>query len=293
MRNTGFSLKVVFSGVSTHFRGGVVPGVPHRVVLPDASRFMVDSISIDGYRDPFLYYLNPHFAQLEVASTPKVSAVPLDIRGLMKKGAILSGIRVQIGNAIPERIFSGDSIEALTTFDPGYEFSADVVLGGRAVCYFDFYSGNGTWIPPDKKRPAGRYCITVETEGPPWLLVTPLQQTPDVAAITKLVLGNERHVTLHVRNTESVNEAKYNQPKGDFDFLLHYLTSRGGIPKRLVKKTPGLDKPRSATAKDIAAALEGLGTLLVEHAAGYRIKSDVKLQLGDGMTPACSPAQYG
>ena len=99
-------------------------------------------------------------------------------------------------------------------------------------------------------------------------------------------------MTLRVKNVETTREEGADQNMGRFDFLFHYLTARGGIPKSIVRGTPGLDNPVSATAEEIASALNELAALLMlqanDPAAFYQQLTNL-----EGMTPACSPAQVG
>ncbi|HEY2324901.1 MAG TPA: hypothetical protein VGJ82_18720 [Thermoanaerobaculia bacterium] len=297
MNDGPFSLKVIFTGVSTHFRNGIVAGVRHRAVLPDASRFLTDSITIEGYPNPFVYYLNPHFAHIEVFSDVEQPEAGLSIPQLLRNGYVLSGVRLQVGNGIPNNDLdlSDTAMGDLSTYDPSYEYSADVVLGGRAACYFDFDFGTAQFTPPDPPlSPAGQISITVETDGYPWLLVTPLNGNLDAPSFTKLELGRaSRNVTLLVKNTEVISEFVDDQHEGEFDFLFHYLTARGGIPKYIVEGTPGLTDPISATGDRIASALESLGKLLKGQADDPDRFYDELQTHQRGQTPACSPAQFG
>jgi hypothetical protein len=291
------TVEVIFSGVSTHFRNGIVAGIPHRVVLPDASHFFTDYISI-GDGDPLLYYLNPHFARLSA------EGMDFTIPGLITNGYIHSGVRLQVGNGIPTHDLRANDSSTnglgfdpkLRSYDPNCEYSADVVTGGRAACYFDFDYGWTEWLLPndDLSLPAWRFSITVETEGYPWLLVTPLNPTAATPpTFTKLALGDSPHVTLQVNNLETHREEAGDQRSGQFDFLFNFLTSRGGIPQHIVKATPGLENPVSATAAQIATALQDLANLLrplADGPAAFYGQLAVGLM---GQTPACSPAQFG
>jgi len=280
-----FSLEVIFSGVSTHFRKGIVAGIRHRAVLPDASHFFSAFISIEGYPKPFEYYLNPHYARIDAGD-----GVDLTVPGLIDGGDIVAGVRLQVGNGIPGGdLDADDSMFKLRTYAPRTEYSADVVTGGRAACYFDFDYGTAKWITSPTE--ASRFSITVETNGYPWLLVTPLDQTPGTPPFTKLDLGRQKHVLLQVNNLEAKKDESADQDEGQFDFLFHYLTARGGIPKHIVTPTPGLDNPKSATPKQIANALRRLASL---QSSQPQEAAAVPVQLSRwGQTPACSPAEFG
>ena len=74
---------------------------------------------------------------------------------------------------------------------------------------------------------------------------------------------------------------------GAFDFLLHYLTAKGGIPQSIQKLTPGMGPQNlvSTTNEGLARALEGLGAIL-------RRETRRMLTHPDGVTPSCSDAAY-
>ena len=61
----------------------------------------------------------------------------------------------------------------LREFVPDYEYSEEVVQGGRATCYFDVFNGEIESGLTD--HGASSVSITMSTNGPPQLLVMPIQ----------------------------------------------------------------------------------------------------------------------
>jgi hypothetical protein len=288
----GHSLTFRFRGICTHFRYGVAAGVPHRVVLPDATQVMAGVVTVQNVTpEPVFYYLTPHFPQLELES----GSTALTIPGLIHNGDIVSGVRLQVINAVDrEMSYLDDRVPRLTEFVPDYNFASEVVLGGRAMCYVDLYGGT-VWSeqPADPERPLQLF-IKVSTEGPPELLVSPLLSPGKPAISYRLPLAREGEppdVTLFVKNLEAVLERPSEEQSGEFDYLLHFLTARGGIPETVVRPTPGMPKtPRSATKERFAHALHQLGDLLLPPPAGAPSKRTL---LGDlDVTPSCSDSGY-
>jgi hypothetical protein len=288
-------LTVRFAGICTHFRRGAVAGVPHRVVLPDASRFITDLLTVaeSPVPEPILYYLMPHFPQLEVWK----AQVPLNVPAFeqtgsmaVKDGDILTRIRLQVANAIDRELSYADDDDtpSLSSFVNNYTFSTDVVLNGGAACYFDLFGGKvcSTVTPGG----ATQTFIEIETDGPPELLVTPLASSTAYAPIgaSRLLLGDHPEVTLIVKNLEvAERERKLDHQGGAFDFLLHYLTASGGIPRTLKSVTPGMRHTNlvSATRADLARALQGMGDIL-------RHPTKRVLVHPDEVTPSCSDSRY-
>lgn len=271
MSRTPGSLRLKFSGICTHFRFGVVAGVPHRVVLPDATRVQTGLVAVqdpDGsIPPPVLYYLTPHFPSIEVES----SDVDLTVPGFIdKQGHILSGVRLQVPNAVDGPMHYDDAdFPGLTAFVEHYNYSSDVVLDGRAACYFDLFSGTLKTHPPIFPNAPRRVEITVKTDGPPELLISPLSFLGGPGQSRRIVLGTDDSpdVTLRVRNVEEIIEGLWvAEDHGDFDFLLHYLTARGGIPEVISNKTPGMPsgKLKSVTKERLAEMLSQLSILLTD-----------------------------
>lgn len=283
-------LTIRFAGICTHFRFGVAAGVPHRVVLADTSRFTTDLVTVDEslVEAPVLYYLMPHFAQLEVeGGKVPLNLPPFDGKSGMaiKDGDIVSGIRLQVINAIDRGlVYADDDTPKIAEYVPNYNFSTDVVLHGRAMCYFDLYGGNV--YSREVKGGARQTFVEMTTDGPPQLLVTPLasSSTPIIPAL--LSLGDAAETMLDVKNLEAADgERELAYQRGAFDFLLHYLTATGGVPGVIKKLTPGLAHHNlvSATQEDLARALQGMATIL----RGPRV-----LVRPEEATPSCSDSLY-
>jgi hypothetical protein len=286
-------LTIRFAGICTHFRQGMVAGVPHRVVLPDASRFITDLVIVAEapVAAPILYFLMPHFPQLEVwKSRVPLNVPPFEESGSMavKDGDILTGIRLQVANAVDREIIyaSEDATPRLSSFVQSYTFSPDVVLNGRAACYFDLFGGR--IFSTVATGGATQTFVEINTDGPPELLVTPLSSSTSSITAASLVLGDEPEVTLIVKNLEAADrERKLDHQGGAFDFLLHYLTATGGIPRTIQSVTPGMRHQNlvSATREDLARALEGMGDIL-------RHPTRRVLVHPEEVTPSCSDSRY-
>lgn len=271
-------LKIQFAGICTHFRYGVAAGVPHRVVLPDASKLTLGLLTVADLEQqtPAPYYLLPHFAQLQV------NCVNADIPDWVKNGDVLAGIRLQVVNAIEQEMTykPGPGYQCtptLTDYVPGYTFSSDVVLSGRAALYFDLYGGEVT--PTAGQGGAMQTVVTLTTEGRPELLVTPLARQDRPGRSYRWCIGNDgdSEVQLNVCNLELDEERQHLRDDQGFDFLLNYLTARGGIPQSISKSTPGLP-PVLPTPTPPA---------ICSHTPGNRV-----IVTPAEVTPSCSDSQY-
>lgn len=283
---TDHTLTFQFQGICTHFRYGVAAGVPHRVVLPDAAHIQGGYLNIDGVtKEPVLYYFVPHFARLMLVGGGGDLTVP----GLINQhGDIVSGVRLQVLNAIdPAMNYCDERVPSLSTFVPQYNFAADVVLGGRAACYLDLYGGEA-WSeePPEGSGRPLRYFIKVRTEGAPKLLVSPLLSSGQPGQSHQVKLpADPPDLRLFVKNLEPPLEQPSEELAGEFDYLLHYLTARGGIPETIARCMPGMpDNPKSVTPDRLALALEQLRRALLD--------SPRELVKPDDITPGCADSQY-
>ena len=279
------SLTIDFRGVCAHFRG-VVPGVPHRVVLPDASAIRRGTIVIDG--EPQDYVLLQHTAYVSPGPPAEPPCPDITVPGLIENGHIHRGVRLEIVNATGRLQYVDDRtpetgdfevIPQLTDVDPGYYPSAETVFGGRALCYLDVFHGE---IRSALDGGARHARIVVTTEGTPLLQVTPLTGDPsEFAPKIYTIPIDTRHLTIG-------NIGPHCPSSGDFDFLLNFLTAHGGIPSRLPRRTVFLP-PEAVDARAMAESV-------AQAAAGFtQFRADVsKLPISnfDGLTPACSDTRY-
>jgi hypothetical protein len=283
-------LTIRFAGICTHFLNGVAAGVPHRVVLPTAAKINVGLLSItdvpSGLVPDVNYYLLPHFAQLETVDGTGL----IDVEGLIDGGDIIAGTRLQVRNAADrELLYDQFDAPRLKVFDPDYTISSDVVLGGRATCYFDLYAGR---VTSTIVNDASQTIVELETDGVPELLVTPLARanTPVQPRVVPLPIEpTATEATLYVKNLEPAGELESNQSRGAFDFLWHYLTASGGIPPGIERMVPGMNirNYRSATPQEMADALRELASLL----APPKVHPRALIHVLD-VTPSCSDSQY-
>lgn len=289
-------LNIETHGICTHFTAGVVSGVPHRVVLPNATHIQTQMVSIAG-QGPILYYLVPHFPHIEVVGGPDLTC-----ERLLRGGRFLTGVRLQVTNC-RNLEFVNEAREApgLLDYDPDYVPSADVVLQGRAACYLDVYGGTVSYHPPKRTNGAGFMSISMETDGPPELLVTslaPWHTLDQVSTAYRFTLGEStdplKPVTVKLRNVELLRELPADEHFGGYDFLLHYLTARGGIPADIVSKTPGMPKdPQQVQPERMAEALVELAKM-VARAQDVHDPDAVLAALSpeDDLTSSCAPSQY-
>lgn len=294
-----YTLTIKCLGICTHFRYGVVAGVPHRIVLPDTTSIRSGFLTVQDIPEtnpPILYYITPHFPTFRL----EPATCDLTIPGLMEMGYLRTGVRMQILNAKETEVsYLDDGVGSLTDYVPNYNFSSDVVLNGRASCYFDLYGGN---VAAEEDRyGARRAVITMTTDGPPVLLVSPLipaaNASPDQGAKSyRINLASDSDptdLTLHVRNVETLAEVSDEQAAGGYDYLLHYLTARGGIPQTIATGTPGMPAtPVSATAKQIACSMKGLADLLSPTTSGPAAAFTKPVIAEVLVTPSCSDSQY-
>lgn len=234
---------VEFRGISTHFRD-TVPGVPHRVVLPRSSAWSPGFIHWPDLGELVPYFLPPHFSYVYCKDGQKGEPQHLPGPGILNSW-IYGGVRLQIANAIGppleyEASFD-ERVPRVATFVPNYQYSGDVVLGGRAECYFDVFCGT---VASYLHVNAARTTITMETEGPPRLQITPLSPIPgvplkNVAVQPYVVVGNSSQDTMDA----------------SLDFLWHFLTCREGIPEELAQlpygagAAPGLQRQAHRVVK--------------------------------------------
>ncbi|MEA2240274.1 MAG: hypothetical protein QOC81_4998 [Thermoanaerobaculia bacterium] len=304
-----YTLRIRFRGICTHFRN-VVPGIPHRVVLPDAGAmlFGLADFAFSDNAPAATYYLPPHFPFLQSGGTGSLYVNGI-IDNIADKGYIYTTARLQVMNALGpgiEYLPQYSNTPSLREYVPNYEYSPDVVTGGRAACYFDVFDGRiGMELT---KGGANSVVIEMETDGPPRLMVVPLEPATG-ATPTSLTLAPDttegRVVTLTVANLELSNGETDDR---QFDFLLHYLTARTGIPRVLFKATPGMNGvPTVQTPADIASGLRSFAEIIdPQPGAGSLPGSapassvDTRTALlkaiagrdADEVTPSCSDSRY-
>jgi hypothetical protein len=237
------SVTIHFDGICTHFRG-VVPGVPHRVVLPDAHDARTGTIQV-GDNVPVTYTIPPHKGKLMSGNDP----VDITVGSLIVGGVLEQGVRLQIENPVPGQSLSYpadadyNQMPALTAFLSAYHPSDDIVLGGRAICYFDFFEGKVTTTTEEPGGPT-HTSITVQTNGAPRLQVRPLIGDPSVATVS--ASSFEVPVVVSIEN--------FCVQGGEYDFLLNYLTAEGGIPPKVDAAFPTEPAPDQAEGTSAACS---------------------------------------
>ncbi|MCU1231994.1 MAG: hypothetical protein JWO97_4878 [Acidobacteria bacterium] len=264
-------LTINFLGICGHYRD-VVPGLPHRVVLPNASQIHIGLLNV-GLEQEVPYYLLPHYVMLRAGS------IPLTVPGIAKYGWVYSSVRLQVLNAVDQPLSYDSSYyetRPIEDFVPRFEYSQEVVLGGRAAAYFDVHGG----VVSSSRGAggAGYTTIAIQTDGKPKLGLTPFDSTTTVAI--------EIEDTLTVGNVDFDS----NNEDGPFDFLLHYLAAERGIPRTLSFPTPGMGaKPPRKTPCEIADALRAFAGCMETGSPSFnqmrRITPDVHFE-------SCSDTRY-
>jgi len=281
---TPIKLTLRFAGICSHFRN-FVPGVPHRVVLPDTTAVRFGLMRFPNEQAVRAYYLVPHFPTL--LSDPATGLGIPDVIG--DDGTILAGLRLEVLNAIEQDVVYDGSyrdVARLQDFVQTYAVSEEVVMGERALVYVDVNAGRVRSVPDTSAK--GDEIIHVEiditTDGDPQLRVTPFVSGRSVAeAVTKTLTSKDGACVLNVRNME-VNRAAEDPP---YDFLLHYLTARGGIPRVLDAPTPGMGIPVPASKERIHEMLLDLAGIVATGGA-----STVPKIMEHDLTPSCSDSRY-
>lgn len=243
------TLDIHFRGVCAHFWNHAVPGIPHRVVLPDAGTLRAGLLSFANATDPTKsspYFLLPHFAIVSMTDQTFTQT------GIVDAGVLSKGVHLRIANAVDNGITwdpSFQQVAQLTTFLTDYAPSNDVVTGARAAAYFDIFSGT---VSSFKDGDDVRVKVSVETDGPPLLRISPM--TPDDQALPSVpfTLGGIDGPT------EALiigNVSPFCLDGCDFDFLLHYLTDVSGIPRVLTTPAPGMPGGPNGSVINALAAL--------------------------------------
>lgn len=272
-------LTFAFHGVCTHFRK-IVPGIPHRVVLPNAGALQYDTVFVESLQLRLYYYAMPHLATFRIVNGEQSR---LNVGRALVRGDVFDGVRIEVANPLGhEMIYDStyeDNIKHLQDYVPNYSYSDEVVQNGRAACYIDLHAARMVKAFVDGQ--ATTVTATILTDGAPALHVTPFFNSPQILHRLQLADDPEANVHLQVHNFSALCE----HVDSNFDFLLHYLTAKGGIPRVLTKPTPGLlDVTRAIEPRPLSAeALEYLRTFHLGDRPEPRL---------DFATPACSDAGY-
>lgn len=276
-------LTINFHGICVNFRN-ILPGIPHRVVLPDAMAVRFGTVSVATQPDfapPAAYYLLPHYAFLRPEETSGIGG---------DHARVLDGVHLQILN--PSKVQPMNPVGSLTPFSLQHyvpatsTYSEEVVMGGRAAAYFDLYEGA---VETKATLAGAQYTsVTIETDGPPQLRTTTFPGSP--GGVRSEVLTIDAPV-LTIANMD------FDVPDEDdnVDFLLNYLVARDGIPRFLERPVPGLgNDPRSVTAAQIAWKLEGLAERIGGGLANQQwvtkdqiVEADLEV-----LTASCSNSQW-
>lgn len=248
---TDFMLLINFRGACTHFHNDVLGFVPHRVVFPNATQVRPGLLAVatDNPENYQPYFLMPHVVMMKMAEPEAVDVFEVD--GLVDDtGYAFSALRLSVANAIdPGVTYPGGTFESLVTSLPSvvanYTYSEDVVVNGRASAYFDITAGA---ITASLDGEAVRVTAAIRTDGAPQLSLEalhPLGQPVDATTITLPVVGLDDSISsMFIGNIGTSCEF------GQFDYLLHLLTSRAGIPRFIPAPLPGMGQDDCPPAEE-------------------------------------------
>lgn len=230
-------LTLHFRGICAHFRN-VVPGIAHRAVLPNATQVRFGFLDAPGTSSPLPYVIPPHIAGLLLPEARHQEM--LEVPGAMLAGVIYGGVRIQVANAEGNEVLyeaGYEEVARMVDYVPDYQFADEVVMGGRASCYFDIVSGV---MNNFGKNTGDRNLIgvqaTIQTDGPPVLAITPFFHAPgDPLKVTTIELPQDE-VDMVVANIG----LGCDDGSDSFDFLLNYLARKGGIPRFVTQPLPGM-----------------------------------------------------
>jgi len=291
-------LTITFAGVCTHFTDlqKIDPNCPpHRVVLPPIADFRMGIVqaAFQPGQPTLGYYLQPHFATLRLGDTTP------SIPGFTDNGLIMVPTRIQISNPSKtekNKLHRSDWFQnprySLSTYLPDYELSPEIVLSGRAVCYFDLAYGNLYSPSPHSDPPkdsASSVVAEIDTDGAPLLTFTHLNGD---GPIVMFELTDDAE--LLVSNLEI--DASHIDEDTPFDFIQHYVTAKQGVPEAIAQELPGMSPdivPNLQLNQSIATALRKLADAISTSEGPLRPTPESIRQLDPAtLNPSCSDSHY-
>lgn len=259
------TLTVKFRGICTHFRG-IVPGIPHRVVLPDASPMRGGRLKV-GEKPIEDYTIYPHTAIV----FPE-RGEPIEYREFIEDCKIRRGVRLEIVNTVGRLEYDEDAfgkVPALTAFVEHYRPSTEVVHGGRARCYFDLFSGRVTTYEVGEEI---HVQAEIRTKGAPVLQITPLMIEPPYEP------EEMSRITLDTNELIVASSGPSCGKTSPYDFLLNYLTAEGGLPH--------------AVSKDFPVGEVSTAPVDFDPFADLSREQIIKFLYGEAHTAMCSDSRY-
>lgn len=222
------TVRIHFHGVAVHLIG-TVPGVPCRIVMPDATASYLYA------QDDEIHVLDRHFTSLrwDDGEPPHQKEVFRDW--------------FTVGNPVTPQDFQLDeSMKYLYHLDnwvPNLQLSSEVVYAGRTALYFDVFYGK---LSCHMAQPSQALFTTLQIETQPdqdpYLIRIPFHYasfdfdpTPPTPEPWPLPAEDISVVNIG----DGCGAAKY-------DFALSFLVTRGGIPRGL-KDLPGESQLPKAT----------------------------------------------
>jgi hypothetical protein len=289
------SLTVHFRGICVHFPHGHLQGIPHRVVVPDAKALRFGAVETPG-RHEVGYALPPHFPVLLAKDVDLTTQTgkhgPIGIGGLIKKGIHLSVENSGAGVSYGCGSFDAD-VPKITYFVGQVPFSPEVVLNGAASCYFDVSGGvvDVDHKDSDPTKSIVGVRITIETTGPPVLLVSQLSDATAPAPVPTRIELPAGDAELIVGNVDS---GRGEGGADGVDFLLNFLVLQGGIPDRIIQPllpgSTGKSLPNSMRRSFLDSLLDAIWQLRNVKAPDDIVLPPWEALFSDNIS--CSNTQY-
>lgn len=263
-------LIVSFSGICVNVFD-YVPSVPMRTVLPNAMPVLFGQVLMPGRTEDYqaaTYFLMPHFP---VVRTSVIGGETIP----------LMASYITVLNAKPQQLRREGEGFSLTDYACDVQPSPEVVLKGQAMAYFDCFGGTlQTKGDADEPRTAH---IHIETHGTPRVSISSLPGVMNPPA-PRILEGHE----LHISNLDVEPAAE----DAEFDFLLNYLVTTGGIPRVLTRRVPGLSAdPRPFSLERLGARMRALGLYLETRGtvAGWQKSIGADKHLSSARTATADP----
>ena len=214
-------LVMSFMGICLHLSEELPEDVRHRVVAIDASQ---------GWTHTEWDELPPHVCFLEFFPPSRRATLSLN------------GWRLTVANAIgSEATVDLRDVPRLTEYAKTMEIRPDLLEAGppsRAACYVDVQHGT---VVSHKFPEGGVYTTwTVETDGDPELFLR--SQTGEELRITVPSTPPGAHFPNGALGSVVFHNSTTDESHKKYDFALHYLAAKGGIPKHFDRMFPITDK---------------------------------------------------
>ncbi len=255
------TVRIYFQGVAVHLIGAV-PGVPCRVVLPDATAsYLYPTKGPDGMEE--VHVLDRHFTSIRWQIPGGEDTMPI-FRQYFTPGNPVTGQDFKLDPSMA-------MLYHLDNWVPNLQLSSEVVYSGRTAAYFDIFYGTLACHELVVGGPLFT-SLTIEMQDNPFLITVPFHYAsfdfqPDPPTPKPWPLpANDITVA---NSGEGCAESRY-------DFALNFLVTRGGIPSGL-KDLPGENPTGQTKAARAFAPFD---------------RKAMPSRVLDSLSAACSPSSF-